>query len=667
MANEEIGIAASHIPTIASGKYEVKANLQNNLADVQRQDVAFYIAGYNHAIPQNEVLAMYPPMEHTGNFAGTFPHIQFRRSTLPWEYHCEAKGKRIPYIFLVLLKEEELASGKFEILEKNTNALKDALEEATEPKPLKILNALKDNDGILPSIDLMSQLAHARIQEHKELTELNLPKETSIVISHRMVEPDTRYRAFVCYYSTEIVDNEDKYQLSIASENNAYQSTRTCVVLSEWSFESIAAGLYQIDANKLKHHPEFDKFKKDLVDSPITTLEQLKTKANAELIKLISTNETYLEGRADRWTKMPEPRSMDDFERIEKISFGSENNHILEFLKYNGKNLKGYLHELKLQPFKTNIDPNNKAVTKLIDVAKVPLEHQLKAGGKIISWYQGPFTNWNYSFDLKKWSDDKEWKHLPDHQDYLNLFNEDTGMYDMTYAAAWQLGRLKIMNDNKVFQELKKWKYELELHNLVMEQNKYSHLPSLEVPQPSVPDALSNYVAELIQFRNFPIYYLLPHMDLSTEESIKYFKIDNSWILSFLFGIFSAGPRLSIEDFQHYILADKAINAIFDNDKNYYGILLQSQTIKNWPHLVVELDKSHSFHYVTSLNNTLRLYVTDQKFSNIGMYLKNENAHFGTEYTETTRKYIPDGNNEDSVAIAKRYLYKQPRIEFDIK
>ena len=135
MANEEIGIAPSHIPTIASGKYEVKANLQNNLADVQRQDVAFYIAGYNHAIPQNEVLALYPPMEHTGNFAGTFPHIQFRRSTLPWEYHCEAKGKRIPYIFLVLLKEEELASGKFEILEKNTNALKDALEEATEPKP----------------------------------------------------------------------------------------------------------------------------------------------------------------------------------------------------------------------------------------------------------------------------------------------------------------------------------------------------------------------------------------------------------------------------------------------------------------------------------------------------------------------------------------------------
>lgn len=72
MAHEEIGIAPSHIPTIVSGKYEIKANLQNNLSNAKEQEVVFYVAGYNYTIPQNEILTMYPPMEHTYGFCGHF-------------------------------------------------------------------------------------------------------------------------------------------------------------------------------------------------------------------------------------------------------------------------------------------------------------------------------------------------------------------------------------------------------------------------------------------------------------------------------------------------------------------------------------------------------------------------------------------------------------------
>jgi len=665
MANKETGIAPAHIPTVVSGKYEIKANLLNNLTRVDEQKVVFYVAGYAYATPQNEVLAMYPPMEHRGDFAGTFPHIQFRRSTLPWEFDCRSEGKKIPYIFLVLLKEDELASGDFEILKTNTNDLKDLLEDVNKPKPLNILNALKDNNGIFPSIDFVSQLAHVRVQEHAELKDLNLPKETSIVIAHRMVEPDTKYKAFVCYYSAEVIIKEkDKYQLNNSNENNEYQRTKSCVVLFEWSFESISADLYQMDADKLKTHPNFSIFQKDLADSEVLTLGEIKTAANAELLKLISINEAYLKGREERWAILPEPKSVHDFEYDEEINFKEENNYILEYLKCNGKNLKGYLYELKLEPFKTKISINNEAVLKLLDVAKVPIEHQLKAGGKIVSWYQGPFINWNYSFNLGGLVRDKGWLDIPDHQDYLNLFNDDTRMYDMTYAAAWQLGRLMIMNDNKVLQELKKWKNELELHHLIQEQNRYSYLPNLISQAPDIPDLLSSYVADLLRFRNFPVYYLLPHADLSTRESIKYFKIDNSWILAFLYGIFSAGPKLSIRDFEDYILRNEVLDHVFDYTKPYYGILLQSQTIKNWPHLVIELDKRTDFHYITTINDTLRLYITDQKFSDIELYLQNENAHFGKEYNTKADKFIK--LSSDSVKLANEYLYKQPKAGFKL-
>lgn len=661
MVHEEIGIAPSHIPTVASGKYEIKAGLYNNLTFVQDQDIVFYVEGYTYTIPQNEILAVYPPMEHTGDFAGTFPHIQFRRSTLPWEFDCQAEGKRTPYIFLVLLKDNELASGAFEIVETHTNQLRDSLEEANEPKPLKILHALKDNNGILPSVDLLSQLAHVRVQEHDELKDLNLPRETSVVIGHRMVEPDTKYRALVCYYSAEVIIKEkEQYQLNNSGGKNEYLGTNTCVVLSEWSFESISADLYQIDTDRLKNHPDFITFQNDLENSEVLTLEELKSKANPELLKLISINETYLKAREERWTKLPEPRSVHDFERMEEAHFQEGNNYILEYLKYNGKNLKGYLYDLKLEPFKTKINIDNNAVNKLVEVAKVPLEHRLKAGGKIVSWYQGPFTNWNYSFNLSDMPGRKGWVNIPDHQDYLNLFSDDTKMYDVTYAAAWQLGRLMIMNDHKVLQELKKWKNELELHHLVQEQNQYSHLPNLTTQAPDLPDLLADYVAEMIKFRNFPVYYLLPHPDLSTQESIKYFKIDNSWILAFLYGIFSAGPKLSIADFEDYVLNNKTLHQVFDYTKTYYGILLQSQTIKNWPHLVVELDGNTDFHYITGINDTMRLYITGQKFSDIQIYLKNENAHFGQDYSPQTGKFIkPSG---DSVKLANEYLFRQPKV-----
>ncbi|WP_343663194.1 hypothetical protein [Chryseobacterium mucoviscidosis] len=664
MAEEKTGIAPSHIPTVGSGKYQIKTDLQNNLTTVQQQEIVFYVEGYNAAIPQNEILAMYPPNEHTGDFAGAFPHVQFRRSTLPWEFDCQYKGNRIPYIFLVLLKEEELASGDFEILESDTNHLNDSLEDITEPKTLKILNLLKGNREIFPSVDFISQLAHVRVQEHEELKKLNLPEETSIVISHRRVEPDTKYKVFVCYYSAEVNNQEkEKYQLNNFSGANEYEKTKSCVVLAEWSFESISADLYQININRLKEHPDFNTFQKGLADSEVLTLEELKKAANPELARLISENEAYLKARKQEWEKLPEPKSVRDFEETENGK-KEQNNYILEYLRYNGKNLKGYLYELQLQPFKMTMDVEHEAVKKLIDLAKIPLEHQLKAGGKIVSWYQGPFTNWNYSFDLYGWIKERGWTDVPDHHDYLNFLNEDTKMYDMTYAAAWQLGRLMIMNDNKVLQELKKWKNDLEIHHLLKEQNQYSYLPNLVTQPPAVPDLLLNYITGLIQFRNFPVYYLLPHPDLSTEESIKYFKIDNSWITAFLFGIFSAGPQLRLTDFEEYIMQNNVLKNVFDYHASYYGILLHSQTIKNWPHLVIELNESSDFHYITTINDTLRLYITDRKFSDIDLYLKHENAHFGKEYNAEENQFI--GLKDGGVQLANEYLYRQPKLRMHL-
>jgi len=40
----------------------------------------------------------------------------------------------------------------------------------------------------------------------------------------------------------------------------------------------------------------------------------------------------------------------------------------------------------------------------------------------------------------------------------LLLFDEDTGMLNVTYAAAWELGRLLAMQNRRIFKLLYNWR-----------------------------------------------------------------------------------------------------------------------------------------------------------------------------------------------------------------
>jgi len=696
MKNElnEIGIGPSHIPAVKAGKYTVIASLDNELNKGKTQKTEFHVSGYNRRIPQDEVLAVYPIMEGKGNYAGVFPHIQFRRSTLPWEYESPVNGEQRPYLFLVLVKEDEFQQKEVEREESHTGYLTDSLE--SERKTVTLLK-FKPGSQIAPPVDLISSLAHVRVQKHQEIAVLNLPEETSLLTAHRMVEPNTGYRVFVCYYA-EINENSGMISRTTAR-------TSACVVLHEWSFESIGNELYRIDLKKLKNHPDFKRFS-GVEDSEVLVYEDLKKlidrKADQpsyrELQKLMEENEKLLDKKNGQFNQfksklaggLPEERAgavPADLHR-EKITRAFEagqkklennNNHILEYLEYNGKTLKGFLHELDIRAFKTRLVTKSEAANRLLNLGKVPLEHQLKGGGKMVSWYQGPFVSRKYTFDLKIFNGISGDDYLPDHADRLLLFNEETKMYDMTYAAAWQLGRLMIMNDNKVLQELKKWKYDISLNLLIEEQNRTTHLLRLSTDDSvyRLPAVLSDYVAGFLKFENFPLYYLFPHEDVSSEESCIYFKIDPSWLLAFLYGIFSAGPKLKKDLFKEYVLGNAAIRNVFDEETESYGIAVQSQIIRNWPHLITGLDGEFDFKFVTGINSSLRLYVTGKNFNEIQMYLKNENAHFAVDYPGTSEgdpfiTKVPDGYRLNGRIIPSGrlpfdLLYKQPFVTFNIK
>jgi hypothetical protein len=79
----------------------------------------------------------------------------------------------------------------------------------------------------------------------------------------------------------------------------------------------------------------------------------------------------------------------------------------------------------------------------------VALAHHTRQGAELVSWYRGPFLPFAARGTV----------HVPvGSQDELTAYDPETGMLDLSLAAAWQLGRLLALNDAAFAATLYVWK-----------------------------------------------------------------------------------------------------------------------------------------------------------------------------------------------------------------
>jgi hypothetical protein len=97
----------------------------------------------------------------------------------------------------------------------------------------------------------------------------------------------------------------------------------------------------------------------------------------------------------------------------------------------------------------------------------VPLPHGLREGSKTVSWYHGPLLPWDNadSVDLPAGAADK-----------LVRFSSATGLFDVSYAAAWELGRLLTLQSKQVSTSLYQWK-RTRARQLHQAEQRVLHLP----------------------------------------------------------------------------------------------------------------------------------------------------------------------------------------------
>ncbi len=190
---------------------------------------------------------------------------------------------------------------------------------------------------------------------------------------------------------------------------------------------------------------------------------------------------------------------------------------------------------------------NKSNVDKFYDKGYVPLNHQTRQGNRMVSWYRspllpGPSSPVTISNDIIQSADQ------------LVRFFSTYGMFDVSYAAAWELGRLLMLRNKRVSLALFNWK---RANAQASKTNNPAHLhlskPTESLP---VPEVVSNWFAEVERLEHVPFNYLVPDERLLPKDSLRFFTVDRTWLQYLMHGAFSIGRvtggngRLETELFQ---------------------------------------------------------------------------------------------------------------------
>lgn len=232
---------------------------------------------------------------------------------------------------------------------------------------------------------------------------------------------------------------------------------------------------------------------------------------------------------------------------------------------------------------------NHPEAENLLSLGYVPLRHFMRNGDKSVSWYHSPLAtgiNPNHADSLPVLTSDT-----------LLRFDSNNGMFDVSYAAAWELGRMLILQSKTVSASLYNWKCAHAQKSKVAElQLTHSHLPAQGLSQNEdqtleIPAIVSNWFQNLSLLKGVPFSYLVPDVKMLPVESLRFFVIDNEWIECMLDGAFSIGrivaDDLSQDQKHHDKTNDSAPNPAQNPFEFLSGFIMRSAVVSGYPDIQI--------------------------------------------------------------------------------
>ncbi|GGM25437.1 hypothetical protein [Micromonospora yangpuensis] len=211
------------------------------------------------------------------------------------------------------------------------------------------------------------------------------------------------------------------------------------------------------------------------------------------------------------------------------------------------------------------------AVDRYLAAGFVPLRHQLRQGGRSIGWYRGPLvpgpTDGGPVAPTRT-------------GDALLRFDTELGMFDLGYAAAWQLGRLLALSSGDVATGLYGWRRRRDQR---AKQQVDPGYPLAVAPiDDTLPAGVLDWLTGLTRLDGIPLTYLVPDERLLPAETIRFLGVDQTWVRHLLDGATSIG-RLGPADEQRDAVAPVPVDF-----PTVTGALIRSDVVSGYPALLVD-------------------------------------------------------------------------------
>jgi hypothetical protein len=264
---------------------------------------------------------------------------------------------------------------------------------------------------------------------------------------------------------------------------------------------------------------------------------------------------------------------------------------------------------------RTAVPAGDAYVNQALARGYVPLDYQPLESTPGFAWYRGPLS-----------PQTRPSLGRPPFQraDAALIFDDRTGIMDVSYAAAWQLGRLLALSAPAFVKGLRLFaERQQDATALAAEIGKFlkqhssafSDLPPSDTPQPEqvrITDDLVQWIARLVLLYPVPFHYLVPHPALLPSESVRFFHLDDNWVNALVDGALSiaarklpekgpgsrAGLQTALSSIvYHYRLRLQGRSAKLAPSERYMdvpksGFLLRSTIVTDWPGVEVTVTTS---------------------------------------------------------------------------
>ncbi|MFO1431302.1 MAG: hypothetical protein U1F76_14355 [Candidatus Competibacteraceae bacterium] len=621
------------IPPLKAGKYKLVAHQTVNQTAPNdfTAERTFAVAGNRFQLAGDDIVSTFPPANANGEFSGVLPHVVLRRPALPWQRNSMRSKPKTPWLAVLLFAASEMPEIK-------TGAAADVIAAGVTitVNGARVTATGKMPKGVVSYPDIIP-LDYGQTPD-SPCSFIDVP-----VATFNNIAPSAND---LCYLAH--IREVDTYD----TVDDTEPSRQWAVVLGNRipAANNEVYGVLVSLENMSDYLPDDTGKPSPKLPVGATTI-RLLTYANWRFFAN-NLNEGF-QNLAENLNKDAGGRLGVTTIRIDSLAASKQ----------------AVKQAIDAEASQLSPADGDALVRNALAQGYVPLDHHLRDGGDTVSWYRGPLLPYGGASTFVK---------VPaSGPDALLRYDPHTGMFDTSYAAAWQLGQLLALESASYATALYQWK-KTQAKDLVTKDRQgflaanlcqgagggavftslISPRPALTAESSAMPEVITNFIGQLRLLVGVPFAWMAPDERMLPPESFRLFSLDPNWIEALVDGAFSIGrateAELKADREPHKMLRSaSAVKARMrrmndrrpllhaessDKDalKTVTGVLLRSQLVRGWPRLNIngyssskELPKLR----MTRLSPDVMICLFDGAVSTVTIHEAPEQLHCGVERT----------------------------------